>query len=166
MIDKVRVDKVSVDSGYNYLDHGRQGKNPAVQAYENTPGTKEAEQKKAEKKQKPIHSAKSDPGVILDISSKSAKDKGQTENKEKAAYSWQGVVQKLVIPVKRVFQMLKDFWHSDSEDMQLSSLDGDSPHLAHNSDLLTYYDRKGMLVEMDESDKHRVLFGDKHVLKL
>lgn len=166
MIDKVRIDKVSVDSGYNYLDHGRQGKNPAVQAYENTPGTKEAEQNKAGKEKKPVHSAKTDPGVILDISSKPAKDKGQAVNKEKDTYSWQEVVQKLAAPVKRVFQMLKDFWHSDSGDMQLPSLDGDSPHLAHNSDLLTYYDRKGMLVEMDESDKHRVLFGDKHVLKL
>lgn len=39
-------------------------------------------------------------------------------------------------------------------------------HLAHNSDLLTYYDRRGKLVEMDDSERHRVLFGDKNVLKL
>lgn len=38
--------------------------------------------------------------------------------------------------------------------------------LAHNSDLLTYYDRRGKFVEMDETEKHRVLFGDKNVLKL
>ena len=39
-------------------------------------------------------------------------------------------------------------------------------HLAHNSGLLTYYDRQGKIVELDESQKHRVLFGDKDVLKL
>lgn len=38
--------------------------------------------------------------------------------------------------------------------------------LAHNSDLLTYYDRRGKFVEMDETDKYRVLFGDKNILKL
>lgn len=38
--------------------------------------------------------------------------------------------------------------------------------LAHNSDLLTYYDRRGKFVEMDETEKHRVLYGDKNVLKL
>lgn len=38
--------------------------------------------------------------------------------------------------------------------------------LAHNSDLLTYYDRRGKIVEMDETEKFRVLFGDKNVLKL
>ena len=38
--------------------------------------------------------------------------------------------------------------------------------LAHHSDLLTYYDRRGKFVEIDETEKHRVLFGDKHVLKL
>ncbi len=38
--------------------------------------------------------------------------------------------------------------------------------LAHNSDLLTYYDRRGKFVEIDETEKHRVLFGDKNILKL
>jgi len=38
--------------------------------------------------------------------------------------------------------------------------------LAHHSDLLTYYDRRGKIVEMDVTEKHRVLFGDKNVLKL
>ncbi len=38
--------------------------------------------------------------------------------------------------------------------------------LAHNSDLLTYYDRRGQFVEMDETEKHRVLYGDKNVMKL
>lgn len=39
-------------------------------------------------------------------------------------------------------------------------------HLAHNSDLLTYYDRWGRLIELDETQRHRVLFGDKNVMKL
>lgn len=38
--------------------------------------------------------------------------------------------------------------------------------LAHNSDLLTYYDRRGKFVELDETEKYRVLFGDKNILKL
>lgn len=160
------IDKISVDVGYNYLDHGRQGKNPAVQAYENTPGTKEAEQKKLGKERKPAQPDQSDPGVILDISAKNAKEKGQEVNKGKAVYSWQEIAQKLIHPIKHVFQMLKDFWQTDTDEIQLPSLDEETPHPAHNSDLLTYYDRKGKLVEMDESDKHRVLFGDKHVLKL
>lgn len=38
--------------------------------------------------------------------------------------------------------------------------------LARSSDLLTYYDRWGRLVELDDAAKRRVLFGDKHTLKL
>ena len=37
---------------------------------------------------------------------------------------------------------------------------------ARNSDLLTYYDRFGKLIELDETERHRVLFGDKNVMKL
>lgn len=39
-------------------------------------------------------------------------------------------------------------------------------HLAHNSDLLTYYDRRGKFVSIDESEKNRVLYGDRNVHKL
>lgn len=162
------IDKISADHGYDYLDHGRQGKNPAVQAYENTPGTKEAEQKRPGKGQKTAQAVKpeSGTGVILDISARHGKEKGQEIHKGKAVNSWQEIAQKLVTPVKRLFQMLKDFWQTDTDEMRLPSLEEESPQPARNSDLLTYYDRKGMLVEMDESEKHRVLFGDKHVLKL
>lgn len=38
--------------------------------------------------------------------------------------------------------------------------------LAHNSDLLTYYDKKGQLVHLDDTQKHRVLYGDRNILKL
>lgn len=44
--------------------------------------------------------------------------------------------------------------------------DNGAKRLAHNSDLLTYYDRRGKFVEMDETEKYRVLFGDKNVMKL
>lgn len=37
---------------------------------------------------------------------------------------------------------------------------------ARNSDLLTFYDRFGKLIELDETERHRVLFGDKNVMKL
>ena len=37
---------------------------------------------------------------------------------------------------------------------------------ARHSDLLTYYDRRGNLVELDDTERHRVLFGDKNILKL
>ena len=38
--------------------------------------------------------------------------------------------------------------------------------LAHHSDLLTYYDRRGNLVELDDTERHRVLFGDKNIFRL
>ncbi len=38
--------------------------------------------------------------------------------------------------------------------------------LAHHSDLLTYYDRGGNLVELDDTERHRVLFGDKNIFRL
>ncbi len=44
--------------------------------------------------------------------------------------------------------------------------DNGAKRLARNSDLLTYYDRRGKFVEMDETEKYRVLFGDKNVMKL
>ncbi len=55
--------------------------------------------------------------------------------------------------------------HSLKQIEQLLTENG-AKRLAHNSDLLTYYDRKGKLVEIDETEKYRVLFGDKNVLKL
>lgn len=163
------IDKVSVDNGYQYLEHGRQGKNQALQSYENTFGAKETQERKQEKAKKQASAAapsQDKTGVILDISAGAAKEKERTAQKGLTSDSWQELVQKLVSPAKRLIQMLKDFWHSDSSDINLPSLEEDEPHPAHNSDLLTYYDRRGKLVEMDESSKHRVLFGDKHVLKL
>lgn len=49
--------------------------------------------------------------------------------------------------------------------VQLVTQNG-TKRLAHNSDLLTYYDRRGKFVELDETEKYRVLFGDKNILKL
>lgn len=70
----------------------------------------------------------------------------------------------------------KDFPDKEVTDAALKSRDlkkieqlvtrNGTKHLAHNSDLLTYYDRRGRFVEMDETQKHRVLFGDKNILKL
>ena len=54
----------------------------------------------------------------------------------------------------------------DLQKMEQVLTHGGTKHLAHHSDLLTYYDRRGNLVEMDDTAKHRVLFGDKNILKL
>ncbi len=55
--------------------------------------------------------------------------------------------------------------HSLQQIEQMLTQNG-TKRLAHNSDLLTYYDRRGKLVDLDETEKYRVLFGDKNVLKL
>lgn len=264
------IDKIN-GNGVQYPD-SRKKKNPAVRAYENTPGTKEAAQKKAGGVSKSSRAAAADreSGVILDLSAKTAKEKGRPAAR-KSQSSWTDALRKLLAPV---LQWVKAFWESDSpkndknpaaqsqdvqgpqdmsgasEDMaQISdmeqngqasdaagqlakgaadaagmlasdaaALDEDmlppldelqeghtaklpgldelqritgikgigrgtlrpgniekieqfvtrngTKHLAHNSGLLTYYDRQGKIVELDESQKHRVLFGDKDVLKL
>ena len=63
--------------------------------------------------------------------------------------------------------MLNQAVHSGSlRQIERALTQDGAKHLAHNSDLLTYYDRRGNLVEMDDTEKHRVLFGDKNILKL
>lgn len=42
----------------------------------------------------------------------------------------------------------------------------DIKYVARNSDLVTYYDRSGKLVQPNASDKERILHGDRNVKKL
>lgn len=214
MIDKI-------DGNGVYYPDQKKKKNPAVRAYENTPGTKEAAQKKAagtQKKRQAGAAGSSESGVILDLSAKQAGGRKQAGGQKKEA-SWTDALRRLFAPV---LQWIKAFWESDSqkaeagnpetadqtaaaeaaeglpdpEEQILPPLDdleeeksleavrdaavksgsiekieqfvtnNGTKRLAHNSDLLTYYDRRGKIVEMDETEKHRVLFGDKNVLKL
>lgn len=198
------VDKINGNGVYDYPSHNNQRKSPAVQAYENTPGVKEASKRKSRNNAGHAHSEdkRGGQGVILDLSSKSGEHEAQQNEKS----SWLDVLRRVFTPV---FLWLKNFWESDSaakaddggfelpEELQpLLPLDeiSDVPdyepliaeavksgslaqveqaltqngekRLAHNSDLLTYYDRKGKIVEIDETEKHRVLYGDKNILKL
>lgn len=250
MIDKI-------DGNGVYYPDQKKRKNPAVRAYENTPGTKEAAQKKAagtQKKRKAGAADSSESGVILDLSVKKARGREQARGQKKET-SWTDALRKLFAPV---LQWMKAFWESDSpkaqaetpgaadqtaaiqgtdgresdaegqtmdvqgmeaeileggvQGMEAGTLGGGlqgldmeetvlppldaleemdleavrdaavksgsiekieqfvthngTKHLARNSDLLTYYDRRGKIVELDETEKHRVLFGDKNVLKL
>lgn len=220
------IDKIQGNGVYDgYTDPNPKRKNPAVRAYENTPGTKEAAQKKAGRMQQKNMAppGKDGQGVILDLSPKAAKGKQAGVGRVKSA-SWADALRKLLEPA---IQWLKAFWESDGtkKDVgekspgvaesplsegegasgmepekdglgELPPLDADgrvgdfaasdkdrglpgsleqmeqmltqngTKHLAHNSDLLTYYDRRGKIVEMDVTEKHRVLFGDKNVRKL
>lgn len=226
------IDKINVNSGYDYPNHNNQRKNAAVQAYENTPGTKEAgKQRAGQKKQSSSYANAKKQGVILDISSQQAEEHEHVQKQSKAGFSLTSMLQKVFSPAKQAVSWIKNFWRSGAQGMEdtlknnaaaqndnmdeLPPLDtlsdrwessgtddvnieqensisaaenertlqkalksanlqqieqlltqNGTKHLAHNSDLLTYYDRKGMLVEMDETEKHRVLFGDKNVLKL
>lgn len=217
------VDKIKSNGTYHYQSQNNQRKSPAVQAYENTPGTKEAAKKKSgtahhTHSSRHADTAKQDAqGVILDLS---PKGKGQ-EAGQKEETSLLSSLRKFVAPL---FRWLKSFWESDADDAKdsddvqqdapgvepglldaeslelelpdlppLDEMDGEmdvqpalkeavksrslqqleqaltlngEKRLAHNSDLLTYYDRKGNLVELDETEKHRVLYGDKNILKL
>ena len=38
--------------------------------------------------------------------------------------------------------------------------------VARNSDLLTYYDKHGIVVNMSPSDKQRILYGDKNQIEV
>lgn len=128
-------------------------------------------------------------GVILDLSAQAAQ-----KQKSDAARtgSFAAVLHKLLDPVVR---WLKNFWYDDggrkadplsdplpqlepdqipAEILQSGNLskvqeiltNNGERHLAHNSDLLTYYDRRGKFVSIDESEKNRVLYGDRNVHKL
>lgn len=237
------VDKIKSNGTYEYQGQNYQRKSPAVQAYENTPGTKDAAKKKAGASHhahsgRHANAAKQDAqGVILDLS---PKGKGQAAQQQKETSLFKSL-RKLAAPL---FQWLKSFWESDAAAVKdsagaqpgaegiepelsndeslelelteaekfgqelketdasgmelpdlppLDEVDGNmdvqpaleeavksrslqqleqaltlngEKRLARNSDLLTYYDRKGKLVEMDETQKHRVLYGDKNILKL
>lgn len=201
------VDKINGKGGYDYPSHNNQRKSPAVQAYESTPGAKEASKKKSRGSAGHANAENKrggGQGVILDLSAKGREKERAAGQKEKA--SWLDAVRQFFAPV---YQWLKNFWESDAgtkaqendfeqpEDIlpllpldeisdvpdyepsideavksgslqqveQMLTRNGEK-RLAHNSDLLTYYDRKGKIVEIDETEKHRVLYGDKNILKL
>lgn len=225
MVVEQMVDKINGNSSYDFPGSQKR-KNPAVKAYENTPGSKDGAGRRAEKNSSDAFHQK-EAGVILDLSGNTAKKKKQIHTvSRKKDTSWKDALRRIVAPVVR---WVKDFWNADSsreerqapaqedleieesiqlqtageqeeamplppldvdqepeavEDEQLKALErqavksGDlrqierfltqngAKRLAHNSDLLTYYDRRGKFVELDETEKHRVLFGDKNVLKL
>ncbi len=224
------IDKINGNGVYYPDQNQNKKKNPAVQAYENTPGTKETALRKAGRASKTSHTGaagSSESGVILDLSAKAARGKEHAKRQIKEK-SWMDVLRELFAPV---LHWIKVFWESDSpkkdaqgtqgQVLDVQEMDGQSQdtqeiedeslqagaqeeleleetvlppvdaairdeavksgsiqkieqyvtqngtkHLAHNSDLLTYYDRRGKIVQMDETEKYRVLFGDKNVLKL
>lgn len=241
------IDKINNKGSYDFQGGSstNKRKNPAVRAYENTPGFKEGSRGQSAVRKKEKETAKqADHGVVLDLSS-SGTDK---KKKETGIFSagkepvLSGVLRKFFAPV---VHWLRAFWESDRpaketghpaaesslppEDLPLGDLPSleepeteEEPEadanlqaagtnetfqdtaalpetedaallkkaaeealksgnlsrieqvvtkngtrrLAHNSDLLTYYDRRGQFVEMDETEKHRVLYGDKNVMKL
>lgn len=48
----------------------------------------------------------------------------------------------------------------------VEELTKDIKYVVRNSDLVTYYDRSGKLVQPNASDKERILHGDRNVIKL
>lgn len=217
------IDKISGNGNYEFPGSQKR-KNPAVKAYENTPGSKQELRNggsKAAKKNRQ-HDA-GEAGVFLDLSKHAGSNQAAPSVSKRKEAVLPNVLRRLFAPV---VHWLKDFWgpgrlaEDDNpqqsaefaealavdDEVELAELDlaeaeedvsvttvfakeqkeladqvlksGDlrqveqfltqngTKRLAHNSDLLTYYDRRGKFVEMDETEKHRVLFGDKNVLKL
>ncbi len=241
------IDKINNKGSYDFQGGSstNKRKNPAVRAYENTPGFKEESRGQSAVRKKEKETAKqADHGVVLDLSSsgtdKKKKETGIFSARKEPVLS--GALRKFFAPV---VHWLRAFWESDRpaketshpaaesslppEDLPLGDLPSleepeteEEPEadenlqaagtnetfqdtaalpetedaallkkaaeealksgnlsrieqvvtkngtrrLAHNSDLLTYYDRRGQFVEMDETEKHRVLYGDKNVMKL
>lgn len=201
------IDKISGNGNYEFPGNQKR-KNPAVKAYENTPGSKQELRNggsKAAKKNRQ-HDA-GEAGVFLDLSKNTGSHQAAPAVSKRIQTTLPNVLRRLFAPV---VHWLKDFWGpgrlAEDDDAELAEMDlaeaeedvsvttvfakeqkeladqvlksGDlrqveqfltqngTKRLAHNSDLLTYYDRRGKFVEMDETEKHRVLFGDKNVLKL
>lgn len=215
------VDRISGNSSYDYPNQKDARKSPAVQAYENTPGKKEAAKQKSGSMQsagsRQHEENREQKGVILDLSSKAKKDPAAEQKT-----SWLAALRKIAAPViASIAGWIKNFWESDTamagdtelaaagmsgmesgtdsvleDSVELPPLDevneipdyesmiddavkshdlhkveqiltqNGAKHLAHHSDLLTYYDRRGKLVEIDDTAKHRVLFGDRNIMKL
>ena len=107
------VDKINGNSSYDFPGSQKR-KNPALKAYENTPGSKDAAGKRtagsAGKNSADAFDRK-ESGVILDLSGKAAsKKKNPAASRKKDAF-WKDALRKLTAPVVR---WLKDFWNSDS----------------------------------------------------
>ena len=118
------VDKINGNGSYDLPGSGakHKRKNPAVRAYEETPGFHDAGRKKTQPVRGKDKQAaeKKDAGVILDLSASPAgKKKEASAAANKKEGSWTGVLRKLFQPVVR---WLKDFWQSDS-----SGADGAEP---------------------------------------
>ena len=96
------IDKINGNGGYDFKE-GTQNKkkNPAVRAYENTPGFQEAAKKKtpAVHKKNTSQPKQKETGVILDLSGSKTGQKIETESfgpKKDAA--WTDVLRKLFAP--------------------------------------------------------------------
>ena len=112
------IDKINVNGGYDYPNHGNSRKNAAVQAYENTPGTKEAaKQRTGQKKQSTSYANAKKQGVILDISSKPVKEESADAPKQrKENLSFSSILQKIFAPARQAVHWMKNFWHAGAQE--------------------------------------------------
>uniref|UniRef100_N2A6J4 Uncharacterized protein n=1 Tax=Eubacterium plexicaudatum ASF492 TaxID=1235802 RepID=N2A6J4_9FIRM len=108
------IDKINGNNGYDFPDGGQhKKKNPAVRAYENTPGFEESSKKKtlAARKKSAASANEKDAGVILDLSAKEAdKKKAEAPADRKNDMPWTSMLRRLVNPLLR---WLKNFWESE-----------------------------------------------------
>lgn len=122
------IDKINGNGSYDLSGNSSKNKrkNPAVRAYESTPGSKDAAHKRTAAVRKKDNSSKNpeDAGVILDLSGKTAeKKKGAEAVRRKKDSSWTDAIRKLIHPL---VQWLKDFWESDrqKEDVKVPAEEG------------------------------------------
>ena len=153
------------------LDYGKEG---AI--YEPSSETKKATESKQE-----------ESGVKLTLSSEYAEEKSSTS---KAETQENGIFDVLTRIVGDVFDKVKQFflsiWNEEPKaetqvpkveepktqfekakaeaEAFLSSAEGKKA--ARNSDLLTYYDKHGSVINVSPSDKQRILYGDKNQIEV
>jgi hypothetical protein len=64
-------------------------------------------------------------------------------------------------------EKIQEYLHSGDLDQVMNLLtDHGKKSMAKNSGLLTYYDRQGRLIEINPSDRERIMHGDRNVRKL
>lgn len=172
------------------LDYGKEGAiyEPSSEALKKQQETKSATQKTTSQEAKGV-----DEGVRLTLSDAARENAVETPTTEESVVS--GLLKSVTDMVNKVWGIIKNFfssvWNDEPKpetDLEVTAVNteqkpktkfeiakaeaeaflasNEGKKAARNSDLLTYYDKRGTVVHVSPSDRQRILYGDKNQIEV
>lgn len=190
-VNERKVNNGATGAGEKFqLDYGKEGAiyEPSSEALK-----KQQEEKKIANRAADVSKAE-DEGVRLTLSSTAVRN--EEEAKQAGEVQAGGILEMVTSVVNKVIDTIKNFFNSIWNETPTAETTGaivetentttkpktkfeqakaeaeaflassEGKKVARNSDLLTYYDKHGTVVNMSPSDKQRILYGDKNQIEV